>query len=111
MKHSICLETVFTELSFYDRFEPIAKDGFNYVEFWTCEDKNLTRIKELCNKYNLSIASFSGDKEFDLVNINQENLFMSFEKVKNSSSRLVISSVKSICHQKMSFFKDCLPLA
>lgn len=78
MQHSICLETIFTELPFYDRFEAAFKAGFQYVEFWTWENKDLRRIKELSEKYSLTIASFSGDKDFNLVDIEEQGKYINF---------------------------------
>jgi hydroxypyruvate isomerase len=64
MKKSICIEMFFRELDFYDRFESAAKSGVEYVEFWTWPGKDIKRIKELLKKYNLKIASISGDFKF-----------------------------------------------
>jgi len=64
MIKSICIETFFRELDFYDRFESVAKLGVEYVEFWTWPGKDIKRIKELLKKYNLKIASISGDFKF-----------------------------------------------
>ena len=78
MKHSICLETIFTELPFYDRFEAASKAGFENVEFWSWEDKEISLIKDLCNKYALNVASFSGDKQFNLVDVNEQCEYVDF---------------------------------
>ena len=45
MKKSICLEMIYSEVDFYERFGLAKKDGFEFVEFWSWEDKNLKRIK------------------------------------------------------------------
>jgi hydroxypyruvate isomerase len=64
IKKSICIETFFSELDFYDRFESVAKLGIEYVEFWTWPGKDIKRIKELLKKYSLKIASISGDFKY-----------------------------------------------
>ncbi|MGN0203163.1 MAG: TIM barrel protein [Coprococcus sp.] len=66
MKKSICIEKIFTEYSFYERFKKVAECGFEYVEFWSWKGKDLKRIKELSERYGLKIASISGDKDYSL---------------------------------------------
>ncbi|MCY9665807.1 TIM barrel protein [Paenibacillus alginolyticus] len=78
MKKSLCLETVFTEESFERRFELAAQAGFDHVEFWTWQDKDIEKIKYLSDKHNLTIASFSGDHEFSLVNRNESSEYIQF---------------------------------
>ena len=80
MKKSICIETIFTEVPFEERFELAKIAGFEYVEFWSWEDKNLEKIKELTEKYGLKIASFSGDKAFSLIDSNEKEKYIDFIK-------------------------------
>ncbi|MFC1875821.1 hydroxypyruvate isomerase family protein [Thermodesulfobacteriota bacterium] len=67
MKKSVCIEMVFTEVPFQDRFRLAKESGFDYIEFWTWKDKNTKKIKELCRAHNLKIGSFSGDQEFSMI--------------------------------------------
>jgi len=67
MKKSICIEKIFLELDFYERFQAVADAGFHYVEFWSWENKDLPRVKELCERYHLQVASISGDKDYSLI--------------------------------------------
>lgn len=69
MQKSICIEMVFTELDFYDRFAAAKQAGFNLVEFWTWDDKDLDRIVAACTENDLQIASISGDKDYSLVDL------------------------------------------
>lgn len=78
MKKSLCIEMVFTELDFYKRFEAAKLAGFDYVEFWSWDDKNLDKIKDLCEVYNLKIASFSGDKEYSLVDLDHVEAYVDY---------------------------------
>jgi hydroxypyruvate isomerase len=56
MKYSICIEPIFNELSFEDRVKSISEIGFKTIEFWDPADKNLDKLREECNKYNVSIS-------------------------------------------------------
>ena len=68
MKKSLCLETFFTGLPFEQRFEQARKAGFRYAEFWSWQDKDLSRIKQVCSSSDLQIASFSGDGPYSMIN-------------------------------------------
>lgn len=87
MKKSICIETIFTEVPFEERFKLVKETGFEYIEFWSWEDKNIEKIKELCEKYNIKIASFSGDKAFSLINSNEKEKYIEYIKVSINTAR------------------------
>ena len=78
MKKSVCIEMIYSEVDFYERFSFAKNDGFEFVEFWSWEDKNLDRIKQICQDLNLNVASFSGDKEFNLIGINEQDKYIEF---------------------------------
>lgn len=61
MKKSLCIEKIFLEVDFYDRFQCVADAGFAYVEFWNWHDKDIPRIASLCASLGLTVASISGD--------------------------------------------------
>lgn len=64
MKKSICIEKIFLEVDFYDRFKCVADAGFSHVEFWNWHDKDLARVASLCQSLGLTVASISGDFRF-----------------------------------------------
>lgn len=78
MKQSICIEMIFTEYPFEDRFRLAKEAGFDFVEFWTWKDKDLAEIKALCRVYDLKIASFSGDQDFSMIDDEQKDDYISF---------------------------------
>lgn len=80
MKKSVCIEMVFTEVDFKDRFRLAKDSGFDFIEFWTWKDKDVAQIKALCHVNDLKIASFSGDQEFSLVDETQKADYISFIK-------------------------------
>ena len=45
MKKSICIEMLFTEVPFEDRFGRTKEAGFDYLEFWSWKDKDIQRSK------------------------------------------------------------------
>ncbi len=78
VKKSICIEMLFAEVPFKDRFRLTRKSGFEYIEFWSWKDKDIQMIKELCRTYDLKIASFSGDQEFSMIDENQKKDYIAF---------------------------------
>jgi len=71
MKKSICIEKIFLEVPFYERFKLVRDAGFEYLEFWTWEDKDIDKVVALLKQYDLKVASISGDKMFSPI-INEE---------------------------------------
>jgi len=80
MKKSICIEMLFTEVAFEDRFELTKASGFDYIEFWSWKDKDIQKIKELCRVHDLKVASFSGDQDFSMVDKRQKEDYVAFVK-------------------------------
>lgn len=78
MIKAACIEMLFTEVPWDNRWELAKKAGFDYVEFWSWEDKNLAQIKELCDIHRLKISGFSGDKAYSLVNRKEKNAYIDF---------------------------------
>ncbi len=66
MLKSICIEMLLTHVDFYDRFKLAKEAGFNAIEFWGWQGKDLPRIKALTEQYGLAITSFSGDADYSL---------------------------------------------
>ena len=42
---SACIEPMYSELPFLDRFQAAKNDGFDFVEFWGWTDKDLDAVK------------------------------------------------------------------
>jgi hydroxypyruvate isomerase len=87
LKKSICLETVFTEVPFENRFALAKKAGFDYVEFWSWKDKDIEAVARLLKDYELSLSAFSGDRDFSLVDESQLDAYIAFavESAKTSA--------------------------
>lgn len=57
LKFSPCIEMIYTDVDFYDRFERAAKNGVGFVEFWGWEGRDLDRIAAECRKNNIRVTS------------------------------------------------------
>jgi hydroxypyruvate isomerase len=78
MKKSLCIEMFFTDKPFAERFRLAREAGFDYIEFWSWVDKDIPAIKELCQRYGLGIASFSGDQSLSLIDVDQRADYLRF---------------------------------
>ncbi len=61
LRFSANIEMLGTHVDFYDRFALARQSGFDAVEFWSPEGKDLKRIAALSEEYSLPISSLSGD--------------------------------------------------
>lgn len=67
MKKSICIEKLFIDIPFYDRFAKVRESGFDYIEFGSWEQHDVKHIKELLEENQLKLGCFSGDKDYNLI--------------------------------------------
>jgi len=61
LRFSANIEMLGTHVDFYDRFELAKRSGFDAVEFWSPDGKDLQRIASLSKGFSLPISSLSGD--------------------------------------------------
>ena len=66
MKYSVNIEVIYKELPFAERFAAAKRDGFDYVEIWDWESKNLNELKALCARHGLAISCMGGDGPISL---------------------------------------------
>jgi len=78
MKKSVCIEMLFTEVPVKERFGLARESGFDYIEFWSWQDKDIQKIQERCRDHDLKIASFSGDQDFSMIDANQKADYVAF---------------------------------
>jgi hydroxypyruvate isomerase len=57
-KFSLCIEPVMPELDFYDRIPAAAQLGYDAVEFWALEGRDLGRVARLAQKNGQQLAAF-----------------------------------------------------
>jgi hydroxypyruvate isomerase len=76
MKSSVCIEMVFTEYPFLERIERAAEAGFDAVEFWNWDNKDLPAIKAAVDKAGLGIAAFQANLGGTLVHPDHRDSFV-----------------------------------
>jgi len=55
-KYSLCIETVLSEVDFYDRIVIAAELGFDAIEFWDPKGKDIPRIARLAAQNQLAVS-------------------------------------------------------
>ena len=60
---SACIEPMYSELPFLERFQAAKDDGFEFAEFWSWTDKDLDAVKAAAEKVGIGIAGFNGSTE------------------------------------------------
>ena len=75
---SACIETLYTELPFLERFHAAGADGFEFVEFWSWTDKDLAAVKAAADAAGIGISGFNGDAELSLIDPAQKTAYKAF---------------------------------
>jgi hydroxypyruvate isomerase len=76
MKSSVCIEMIFTEVPFLERIEKAAQAGFDAIEFWNWDNKDLPAIKAAVDRWGLGIASFQSNLGGTLIHPAQRDGFV-----------------------------------
>jgi len=67
---------IFTEYPFLERVEKAAEAGFDAIEFWNWDDKDLPAIKAAADQAGLAIASFQSNLGGTLIHPDQRESFV-----------------------------------
>ena len=76
LRKCACIDTLYTDLPWLDRFAAAAKDGFDAVEFWEWRDKDLDATKKAADEAGINISGFNGDCDYSLVDPEQKEQYM-----------------------------------
>ena len=76
MKSSVCIEMIFTESPFLERIERAAEAGFDAIEFWNWDNKDVPAIKVAVDKAGMGIAAFQANLGGTLVHPDHRDNFV-----------------------------------
>ena len=79
-QRSACIEPMYSELPFLERFRAARADGFDFVEFWSWTDKDLGAVHRAAADAGVIIAGFNGDAELSLIDPVQRDAYLDFLK-------------------------------
>lgn len=76
MKYSCCIEMLFTEYDFPERIRKAREAGFDCVEFWCWENKDLDAIEAVQKETGMEIAIMQGNLEGRMVDPRDLELYL-----------------------------------
>lgn len=76
MKASVCIEMIYTEYPFLERILKAAEQGFDAVEFWNWDNKDMPAIKQAAAQAGIKIATFQSNRGGTLINASQRDSFV-----------------------------------
>ena len=84
---SACIEPMYSEIPFLDRFQAAKDDGFEYVEFWSWTDKDLDAVRAAAEKAGIGISGFNGDADYSLIDPTHKEKYLEFLKQSQRHAR------------------------
>lgn len=75
---SACIEPMYSELPFLERFQAAKDDGFDFVEFWSWTDKDLDAVRAAAEKAGVGVSGFNGDAELSLIDPARREDYLAF---------------------------------
>ncbi len=71
-----CIDTLYTELPWLERFQAAKADGFGAVEFWDWRSRDLAATKEAAAQADIVISGFNGDADYSLVDPHHKQAYL-----------------------------------
>lgn len=84
-----CIEPLYSELPFLDRFAAAKNDGFDFVEFWSWTDKDLDAVSKASADAGVGISGFNGDAEYSLIDPSHKIRYLDFLRRSVDAARKV----------------------
>ncbi|MDR0885504.1 MAG: TIM barrel protein [Clostridiales Family XIII bacterium] len=97
LKRSINIEYLYAELPFLDRIAAAKADGFEYIEFWGWEGKDLPAIKAKLDETGVKFAGMSGDGPLSMCDPANKEAYIAFIKQSIEASK-IIGNTRLIIH-------------
>ena len=78
MRFGACIDTIYTELPWYDRFAAAKRDGFDAVEFWDWRTIDIARARESAEEAGILISGFNGDADYSLIDPQHKQAYLEY---------------------------------
>lgn len=94
MNFCACIDTLYTEYPFMERFAKAKADGFESVEFWDYRHHDLDELKKSADKAGITISGFNGDADYSLIDpTHKEKYLAELEKSIAAAKKIGAQSV------------------
>lgn len=80
LRKCACIDTLYTELPWMERFAAAKADGFEAVEFWDWRFRDLEAIKAASTAAGINISGFNGDADYSLIDPSQKKAYIDYLK-------------------------------
>lgn len=77
MKYSACIEMLYQEYDFIERIYKAKEAGFDAIEFWLWQNKNLDAVKRAIDETDLEVGVFQGNIEGRMIDPKDNALYIS----------------------------------
>ena len=81
LRRSACIDTLYLELPFLDRFQAAKEDGFDAVEFWSWADRDLSAVKSASDRAGIPVCGFNGDADLSLIDPAQREAYLALSLI------------------------------
>lgn len=73
-----CIDTLYTEFPWEERFQRAKADGFAAVEFWDWRNRDLAATKAAAEQAGIVISGFNGDADYSLVDPDHKKKYLDY---------------------------------
>lgn len=80
LRKCACIDTLYTELPWLERFQAAKDDGFEAVEFWDWRTRDLEETSRAADAAGIAISGFNGDADYSLVDPEHKEAYLDFLK-------------------------------
>lgn len=94
LRKCACIDTLYTELPFLERFSAAEKDGFESVEFWDWRVHDARELGEAAKAAGIKISGFNGDADYSLVDPSHKKPYI--ESIRQSVEAAKMMGAESI---------------
>ena len=88
LRKCACIDTLYTELDWLDRFQAAKNDGFEAVEFWDWRIRDLDDPRA-AEKAGIAISGFNGDADYSLVDPTHKQKYLDYLKESIAAAKKV----------------------
>lgn len=96
LRKCACIDTLYTELDWLDRFQAAKDDGFEAVEFWDWRIRDLDATRAAAEKAGIAISGFNGDADYSLVDPTHKEKYIDYLKQSIAAAKKVGASSVTI---------------
>lgn len=96
LRKCACIDTLYTELPWNERFAAAKKDGFAAVEFWDWRAHDMDATKREAEKAGIAISGFNGDADFSLVDPTHKEKYLNYLQQSMDTARKIGASSVTI---------------